>query len=143
MNMAKAGKSRKATATPPKPRKKSSGDKVVDDDKVEVVEPPEADEPEAPAAPAEVEGGDGARKRPGKAEPIPMKWKVVGFSDGIPVILLKATEKIAANREAERLQAESSYGNIGVYTIDAKIPIPVAPPPPKKPARKPEKSRRK
>jgi hypothetical protein len=73
-----------------------------------------------------------ARKRPGKAEPLPMKWKVVGFSDGLGVVLLKAQDKIAANREAARLEEEQKYENVGVYTIEAALP------PPPKPVRKPE-----
>ncbi len=141
--MAKAGKTKKAPPASPKPRsKKKAADEGDDADKVEVAEP-QVDAAEEPAAQSDGEPADAARKRPGKAEPIPMKWKVVGFSDGIPVTLLKATEKIAANREAERLQEESSYANIGVYSIDAKIPIPVPPPPPKKSPRKTEKSRRR
>jgi hypothetical protein len=72
------------------------------------------------------------RKRPGKAEPLPMKWKVVGFSDGLGVVLLKAQEKLAANREAARLEEEQKYENIGVYSIDAALP------PPPKSARRPE-----
>lgn len=66
------------------------------------------------------------RRKPGKAEPIPMKWKLVGIADGMIFTLLKAVEKPPVEAELARLEVESRYEHMAIYPIDAKVPIPTS-----------------
>ncbi len=81
------------------------------------------------AAPAAV-GATGAappRRKPGKAEPIPLKWKLVGIADGMIFTLLKAVEKPPVEAELARLlEGASRYEQMEIYPIDAKVPIPAS-----------------
>ncbi len=85
---------------------------------------------ESKAKPGAVPAAAGAtphRRKPGKAEPIPLKWKLVGIADGMIFTLLKATEKPPVEAELARLlEGVSRYEQMEIYPIDAKVPIPAA-----------------
>ena len=66
------------------------------------------------------------RRGPGSKEVIPLAWKLVGISDGMPVTLLKCVERIEAEAQLERLQGERYYKNLGIYAIDDRVPVPAA-----------------
>lgn len=66
------------------------------------------------------------RRGPGSKEVIPMAWKLVGMSDGMPVTLLKCVERIEAEAQLERLKGERYYEKLAVYAIDTEVPIPAA-----------------
>jgi type IV secretory pathway VirB10-like protein len=92
------------------------------------------------------DGGKGSetpvapRRRATKAEPIPLKWKVVGISGGFALTLLKTAEKSLAEGEMARLQQEGRYHKLGVYPIDAKISTPH---PPKRMPEPPPRTKKK
>ena len=80
-----------------------------------------------PATGATPSGATPPRRKPGKAEPIPLKWKLVGIADGMIFTLLKATEKPPVEAELARLlEGASRYEQMEIYPIDAKVPIPAA-----------------
>lgn len=68
--------------------------------------------------------GTAAKKPPASKEPPVFQWKLVGYSRGIPLTLLKCVERSDAETQLERYQAEGYYGELAIHAIDAKIPIP-------------------
>jgi hypothetical protein len=79
---------------------------------------------ESPAKVAERSEQAPAKRRATKAEPPPMKWKVMAFLDGLALTLLKSQEKSVAEGEAARLVAEGRYQEVTVYPIDEDVPPP-------------------
>lgn len=80
----------------------------------------------AEAAPSPSGQGTSSKRGPGAKEIVPLAWKLVGFSDGMPVTLLKCVERSEAEAQLERLQAERYYSGLAIYEIDAKVPVPAA-----------------
>lgn len=85
----------------------------------------------APAARAEAGKGGSApatargatsRKSPAAKEVPPFQWKLVGYSHGIPLTLLKSAERGEVEGQLERYQAEGYYNELAIHPIDAKIP---------------------
>ena len=89
-------------------------------------------EPESSVKPAGPGAGTGAqaqqaaapKRRGTKAEPVPLKWKVVGISEGLALTLLKSTDKSVAESELSRLKMETRYKKLGIYPIDVIVPSP-------------------
>ncbi len=106
--------------------------------KSEEVQPDESKAEKAPEAVANVGGPSVAAKNPtdalspkikrapGTKEIIPLVWKLVGMSDGMPVTLLKCTDREDAEAQMERLRNERYYEDLAIYDIDAKIVVPEA-----------------
>jgi hypothetical protein len=64
-------------------------------------------------------------RKPGAAKEVPaFRWKLVGYSHGIPLTLLKCVERNDIEAQLERYQAEGYYSELTIHPIEAKIPIP-------------------
>lgn len=68
--------------------------------------------------------GPAAKKAPAAKEIPPFQWKLVGYSRGIPLTLLKSVERSDIEAQLERYRAEGYYTELTIHPIDAKIPIP-------------------
>jgi hypothetical protein len=71
--------------------------------------------PGAPATPV--------RRAPGVKEVIPMAWKLVGTSAGVPVTLLKCIERSDAESQLARLEIEGYYRDLGIFPVEDEIPL--------------------
>jgi len=69
------------------------------------------------------ENGSTGKRVPGAKEVIPMAWKLVGTSAGMPVTLLKCIDRADAEAQMERLQLENYYQDLAIYPVEAKVPI--------------------
>jgi len=70
----------------------------------------------APAAPV---------RKPGVPKEVPpFRWKLVGYSRGIPLTLLKCVEQSEAEAHLERYRAEAYYDDLAIHAIGARIPLP-------------------
>ena len=65
-----------------------------------------------------------ARKPGSPKEVPPFLWKLVGYSRGIPLTLLKCAERSDAEAHLQRYQEEGYYGDLTIHPIDAKIQLP-------------------
>ena len=63
------------------------------------------------------------RRPPGQKEVIPLVWKLVGTSAGMPVTLLKCVDRADAEAQMERLQLERYYKDLAIHSIDAEVPV--------------------
>lgn len=98
-----------------------------DGDKLDLGELPEAPQnpitssPAAiPVAPASVV----ARKPGAPKEVPPFRWKIVGYSHGIPLVLFKSAEQADAEAQLPRYQEEGYYSDLAMHPVEKKIPLP-------------------
>ncbi len=63
------------------------------------------------------------RRGPGTKEIIPMEWKLVGWSNHVPVTLLKCIDRAEAEAQLERLKNERYYEQLTIYEIDHKLKV--------------------
>lgn len=63
------------------------------------------------------------RRPPGQKEVIPLEWKLVGTSAGMPVTLLKCVDRADAEAQMARLQSERYYQDLAIHSIDAAVPV--------------------
>ncbi len=79
------------------------------------------------AAPAAGAAGQRPAQRhgPAVAKEIPeFEWKVVGYSQGVPLILFKSVEKEDAEGQYQRHLNEGYYTNLALHPIKKKISMP-------------------
>jgi len=78
----------------------------------------------APDQQSSTSGGAAARKAGAAKEGPQFAWKVVGYSQGIPLTLLRAVDRDDADAHLQRYREEGYYSNLGVFPIDERIPLP-------------------
>ena len=52
-----------------------------------------------------------------------MEWKLVGVSSGMPVTLMKCTDRTEAEAQLKRLENERYYENLEIYPIATEVPL--------------------
>jgi hypothetical protein len=77
--------------------------------------PAKTEEPQKPAA--------GVRRGPGVKEIPEMAWKLIGTSNGTPVVLLKCVDRADAEAQLKRLEAERYYQDLDIVAVNAKISL--------------------
>jgi len=84
------------------------------------------EKPEEVSAVPPAEEAAAPKRGPGTKEVVPLAWKLVGISDGMPVTLLKCIDRAEAEAQLERLQSERYYSELAIYEIDAEVPVPAS-----------------
>ena len=64
------------------------------------------------------------RSGPLQKEVPPFEWKVVGYSQGVPLVLFKSVEQEEAEAQLQRHQQEAYYTKLALHPIKKKIPMP-------------------
>lgn len=52
-----------------------------------------------------------------------MEWKLVGVSSGMPVTLMKCTDRTEAEAQLQRLENERYYENLKIFPIAEEVPL--------------------
>ncbi len=63
------------------------------------------------------------KRSPGAKEVVPMEWKLVGVSSGMPVTLMKCTDRTEAEAQLKRLENERYYENLKIFPIAEEVPL--------------------